>query len=123
MQAPSSISWLVDAVGEEAALEFIEANAGKRLYIPQNPNDCLLAELYGPELARAVCQYRGGEQYQVPLVKAWRVHVLANRGLNSNEIAVRTGLTWGRVSYLTQNVPVERRKARVVHPGQADLFG
>ncbi|OUI99540.1 hypothetical protein [Acetobacter cibinongensis] len=123
MQAPSSISWLVDAVGEDAALEFVEANAGKRLYIPNQANGSVLEEMHGSDVATAVCRYRGGEQYQVPMARNWRVAMLAKRGFNNNDIAARTGLTWGRVSCLLQNDAVERPRIRPVNPGQLDMFG
>ena len=35
MQPPASISWLVNAVGEDAALLFIESAGGQRIMVPR----------------------------------------------------------------------------------------
>nr|WP_298796070.1 hypothetical protein [uncultured Acetobacter sp.] len=122
MQPPSSIAWLVDAVGENAALEFIDGNAGKRLKIPRSAENCQLAEIYGLPLAQALVDTYYGSDYQVPLVRAWRAHLLAGRGCSSNEIATRLGTSWRNVGKLLEKAPVDRAKRRASHPGQLDIF-
>lgn len=123
MQPPSSIAWLVDAVGEDAALEFIDGNAGRRLKIPRNVDGSQLVDLYGMALAQALVDHNfGNDDYQVPLLRGWRAHMLAKRGCCNNEIATRIGTSWRNVQKLLKQAPVDRSR-RYRHPdGQLDIF-
>ncbi|KDE20674.1 hypothetical protein AZ09_04305 [Acetobacter aceti 1023] len=124
MQPPASISWLVNAVGEDAALLFIESAGGQRIMVPRNAPGSLLSDLYGAELAAELVNHHGGSSYQVPLVKTWRAHVLARRGLSNNEIASRLGISWRQVSNLLQSDPsLDRKVGRGINPNQMDMFG
>lgn len=124
MQAPSSISWLVDAVGEDAALEFIDGNAGKRLKIPRRIDGSYLVDLYGASLAQALVDRNyGNDDYQVPLVRGWRAHLLAKRGCCNNEIATRLGTSWRNVQKLLAQAPVDRARCQRQPDGQLDIFG
>ena len=92
MRAPAHIQFLVDAVGEDAALAFIESTGGQRIYVPAQPLGSKLAALYGEEIAGALGARWPGEKYEVPIARRWRIQLYAVRGLTINEICLRTGL-------------------------------
>lgn len=124
MQPPASIAWLVDAVGEEEALAFIESAGGQRIWVPTKIGRSQLIELYGSAVVDAlITQHRGGVAYQVPLVKAWRAHMLAKLGLSDNEICTRLGISWRQVSNLLSADPsIDRKVGRGSTPDQMDMF-
>lgn len=125
MQPPASIAWLVDAVGEEEALAFIENAGGQRIWVPTKVGRSQLIELYGKAVVDAlIAQHRGGVAYQVPLVKSWRAHILAKMGLSDNEICTRLGISWRQVSNLLSTDPsIDRKVARSSNSNQMDMFG
>lgn len=124
MEAPSSISWLVDAVGEDAALEFIDGNAGRRLKMPRQVDGSYLVDLYGRDLAQALVDRNyGNNDYQVPVLRGWRAHMLAKRGCCNNEIASRLGTSWRNVQKLLKKAPVDRALRHRQPDGQLDIFG
>lgn len=123
IEAPDNIAWLVEAVGEDEALAFIESVAGQRLKVPANASDSRLETLYGPEVAAAVCKYFGGILWEVPTLKRWRARVLARRGLTDNEIALRCGVTYRAVrGLLRHSERVERRRVVNRDERQQSLF-
>ncbi|GBQ27178.1 hypothetical protein AA0472_2341 [Acetobacter estunensis NRIC 0472] len=119
---PHTISFLVDAVGETRALEFVESEAGKRLRIPRSADGSKLARLYGVEVARALCDWRGGEAWEVPLCRVWRARCYEAQGLNTNEIAFRLGLSFRAVIRLLKRTGGRQPPRRLRDPRQASLF-
>ena len=92
MRAPEHVAFLVEAVGEDAALAFIEAAGGQRLYVPAQGAGSRLAAVYGEGIATALSARFPGEKYEVPIARKWRIALLAARGLTVNEICQRVGL-------------------------------
>ncbi|GBR50048.1 hypothetical protein CSR02_00025 [Acetobacter pomorum] len=110
MKPPPSIAWLVEALGEETTLQFIETCGGQRIMIPRGYKGSLLENLYGEDLAKIIVEKHAGQPWQVPLAKTWRVYMLARRGLSHNEIAARLGISWRQVTNLYGKRPdVDRR--------------
>lgn len=97
VDVPDSISWLVDEVGEEMALEFIENVAGQRLVIPKKSAKSALEKRYGAEIVQCLVGHLPDSLWDVPMAKDWRARLLARRGLSDNEIAVRCGVAYRSV--------------------------
>lgn len=123
IEAPENIAWLVEAVGEDEALAFIEGVAGQRLVIPRNADGSRFETLYGSDIARAVCEMFGGVMWEVPTVKGWRARILARRGLTDNEIAIRCGINYRSVRRLLERGDqVARRRVCNQDDRQTSLF-
>lgn len=90
---PESVACLVDAAGVDAVLSFLEAFGGTRLYVPKRADNSRLSQMYGDDLARAICLNFGPGYWDVPMHKAWRVLCYRNAGLPVTEMATRTGLS------------------------------
>jgi Sigma-70, region 4 len=92
IRPPVEIAWLVDAVGEDAALHAIEQAGGTAVYCARTPNQgSELARLVGLPGARALAEIRGGEEIRIPLARDWRMRLYRARGLSYREIARRLG--------------------------------
>lgn len=121
MKPPPSIAWLVREIGEDATLRFIESAGGQRLRVPRDVSRARAMREYGDDVLEALVRRRGGINYQVPLVKSWRAHMLAKRGLSNNEIALRMGISWRQVPNLLRSDPTIDRTFK--NPGNADQLG
>lgn len=122
---PVEIAWLADAVGEELTLTFIEAMAGRKITVPGRYIDgSNLAQAWGAPLARCLAEHRGGEQYIVPMLKAWRVRKLALQGYSNNDISSRVGVGRAYVFQVLRGVQneVKRARAAAVDDRQLSLF-
>jgi len=86
---------LVDCIGEEAVLRFLDAFAGQRIYIPRNVlAGGKIALAVGTTAAAALAADFGGEDMEVPSSKPWRAHVMRERdGASANQIARALGVT------------------------------
>ncbi|QHI96025.1 hypothetical protein GT348_07075 [Aristophania vespae] len=112
---PSEISWLSDVVGEESCFMFIEAMAGQKIWVPRlRVEQSSLARSWGISLARCLSERYGGEQWQVPMLKAWRVRKLALKGLSNNEIIARVGVGRSYIKNVLHNIRADIRPARAV---------
>ncbi|GAA3682228.1 MULTISPECIES: hypothetical protein [Acetobacter] len=90
---PESVECLVDAAGVDTVLAFLEAFGGTRMYVPKRADTSQLTQMYGDELAGAICSYFGPGYWDVPMHKAWRVLCYRNAGMTVGEMATRTGLS------------------------------
>ncbi|OUJ17074.1 hypothetical protein [Acetobacter sp. DsW_063] len=122
ISAPHTISWLVDAVGDDVALQFLESCAGQRLTVPMKADGSRLASLYGEDVARAICARHGGLHWFVPTCKSWRVAHYARMGMTVNEMAQRAGITFQGVHALLKSGGGRPPRERSVDPRQPDLF-
>ncbi|MBF0858816.1 helix-turn-helix domain-containing protein [Gluconobacter sp. LMG 31484] len=104
---PATIKWLVDAVGEQEALSFVESSGGRRIWVPTKAKGSKLSTLYGQDVAEALCLHCGGEKYDVPLCRRWRIALLHCQGLTNSDIASRVGC---RHSYVSKalGMPAEK---------------
>lgn len=127
IRPPAHIAWLVEAVGQDAALAFVEANAGRRISVPLSARGSKLASLYGEGVASALCAQYGDDRYDVPACKPWRIRVYADMGMTVGDIALRAGVSRPSVyKYLSQDEALAaRRRARrtAVDTRQMDLLG
>lgn len=76
---PESVECLVDAAGVDTVLAFLEAFGGTRLYVPKRADTSQLTQMYGDELAGAVCRYFGPGYWDVPMHKACACYATAMR--------------------------------------------
>ena len=91
---PAELAYLSDRIGARATLALIEAAGGTRLHIPKSENQgSQLARLIGLEPARALVEWRGGEDIKVPIARHWRIRIRRAMGDSYAEIARRLGIT------------------------------
>jgi len=124
LAVPENILFLAHAVGEDAALQFVEQLAGQSIWVPQRPDGNRIERLYGDGIARALCAAYGGEYWSVPVCRHWRIHKYAAMGLTINEIVSRSGVA-KRAVYDWLAKPYNGRSAsrpRPVDDRQATLF-
>lgn len=125
---PENIECLVDAAGTDAVLAFLEACGGKSLYVPQKPENSHIAQMFGDDLAVAVCQNFGPGTWIVPMHKAWRIVCYRNAGIAVSEMATRTGLSVRQIYATLKHVRekglhvAQPRSARYVDERQIPLF-
>ncbi|MCH4024020.1 MAG: hypothetical protein LKH33_10440 [Acetobacter sp.] len=121
---PDSISWLIDAVGEDEALRFIETVGGQRLIVPMNSSGSNLEKCWGPVIAEGLCDRFGGTAWFVPVARPWRVGLYSRMGMTINEITVRAGVSYSAVVKLRSagRTASGRRAARPVDERQTALF-
>ncbi|GBQ19869.1 hypothetical protein AA12717_0378 [Gluconacetobacter sacchari DSM 12717] len=126
MNAPEPIAFLVDAAGEDVVLCFLEAEGGKQIWVPARGAGTQLADVYGDELAAAICRRHGRSPWTVPMCKAWRVTLYRQRGMTVADIAMRCGLSVRQVHQIIANARasgiVVRRPAKPADPRQAILL-
>ncbi len=126
MNAPEPIAFLVDAAGEDVVLCFLEAEGGKQIWVPARVAGTQLADVYGDELAAAICRRHGRSTWTVPMCKSWRVTLYRQRGMTVADIAMRCGLSVRQVHQIIANARasgiVVRRPAKPVDPRQATLL-
>ncbi|RUT27380.1 hypothetical protein C0V97_01015 [Asaia sp. W19] len=91
--APANIEFLAQAVGDDAALCFIEQLAGQEIFIPAVAAGSRLETLYGPEIASALSSRYPKEMWRVPVCRDWRIRRYLAMGLTVNQIAARAGVT------------------------------
>ncbi|GAD26443.1 hypothetical protein NBRC3257_1442 [Gluconobacter thailandicus NBRC 3257] len=91
VEPPSTIKWLVNAVGEDVALAFVESMGGRRVWVPRKWAGSNFAEYHGEEIAAVMSAQYGGEHYDVPLCREWRAMMLYCQGIPLSDIAFRVG--------------------------------
>jgi hypothetical protein len=88
------LSELLELLGEDATLTFVQAYAGTRRKIPKTmPKEHELIDLLGPEHFARLWEYFGGSEMAVPMARRWRFEVYTRRGMMPKEIAVKCGCT------------------------------
>lgn len=91
-ELPPEIARLIDMIGEEATLRFVEAHGGTRVHIRLGRTSRNgLADLLGAAAASALAEAFGGEYLRVPLAKRWRAQHYRRQGLSYAAIARRLG--------------------------------
>jgi orotidine-5'-phosphate decarboxylase len=91
---PAQLLWLVDLVGEPAALAVVEAYAGTRQYVPRNAAlgiNAVVAAITEKGAAALAAEY-AGNYVRIPSCKAWRAQIYRARGETHPQIARRLGL-------------------------------
>ncbi|MXV35820.1 MULTISPECIES: hypothetical protein [unclassified Saccharibacter] len=112
---PVEIRFLADVVGEAVTFAFVEAHAGQKLWVPRVRVDTSnLARSWGVDVARCLSEHFGGEKYQVPMLKAWRVRRLALMGYSYNDIVVRVGVSHATLHNFLFTLQDAVRAARIV---------
>lgn len=124
IRPPAQIDWLVGAVGEQAALSFIECAGGRRLWVPAKWVGSELAATYGEDVARALAERYGGNAVDIPVLRPWRIRMFRMMGLSCSDIAARVGVDRCTVvRTLARGPRIERpRKSWQTDPGQMRLF-
>lgn len=113
---PAELAYLADIIGPAATLRLIEEAGGTRIAIPKSVNQATrLARMLGLDAARALAEWRGGEDVKVPLARHWRVRIYRAEGGSYADIARRLGIT-------ERAVHSNLSAARLTTP-QPDLFG
>jgi len=114
IRPPAHIQWIVEAVGEDGALAFIESAAGQRISVPIKASGSRLERVYGTNIARALCARYPGEKYDVPTVRKWRIHRYGEMGMPVNDIAARAGVAVNAVYQALRQTYTGDRPARRV---------
>lgn len=87
-------AWLVDLMGEDAAVTLVLAHGGRAVKVPSSfAPDRKLARLLGEPAARALIDARGGEVIDIPLARRPVGTILLARGVPPVEVAERLGVT------------------------------
>lgn len=121
---PVEIRFLADVVGEATSFAFIEAHAGQKIWVPRvRVDNSHLARSWGVDAARCLAERFGGDQYQVPMLKVWRVRRLALMGYSHNDIVVRVGVSRAMIHSVLYSLQDAVRAARMVpDERQLNLF-
>lgn len=123
---PPQIKWLVDAIGEEAALGFLDSNGGRRIWVPTKARGSKFARLYGEDIAAALSAHCGGNHYDVPLCREWRTMLFYCQGMSISDIAFRLGCSRSAVIRIlggrTRKI-ICRREQSMSDNRQMALFG
>lgn len=91
-----------------------EALGGRRLYIPKKLDTQSKNLLAIPFSARVkIIENFGGHQIQFPLNKRFMIGYYSGKGLNNNEIALKLGLGWGRVSHVLNSINIPRNSGLI----------
>lgn len=124
LRPPAQIDWLIAAVGEQAALAFIESAGGRRLWVPTKWQGSELASIYGESIAQAYSGRYGGEKVDIPILRGWRIRLCRKMGLSCSDIAARVGVDRSTViKTLARGPHIERpRKAWQTDPSQMSLL-
>lgn len=128
---PQSVLQMIELLGEDAAAAVTAALPGQRVYVPQSlPDQHVLIDRLGRELAAAIVTHYGGEFLTVPA--CMRQHqaerdeqILADRaaGESVTILAARYGLTERGVYYILKNRGGVPRPSRAVRDEKTlDLF-
>jgi len=125
--APANIEFLVQAVGDEVALAFVEQLAGQRIFVPRTAAGSRLETLYGIEIASALSSRYPQEMWNVPVCRDWRIRRYLEMGMTLNQIAARVGVSLDAVGrslrkpYRGQMV-IRTGRPRYVDGRQIDMF-
>ncbi|NIX75404.1 hypothetical protein [Microvirga terricola] len=96
--APPAVQRLIDLIGEEKILAFIEHFAGQRIYVPRSISEqAEITTIVGAEAALALATEYGGGYLTVPVAREWRVLVYKSQNLSYRYIAKRAGTSEGNV--------------------------
>ncbi len=91
--ASNGFGRLIEILGDEKTLLFLEHYAGRPTYIPLKLHpDMQLVKLVGLESAQALSDVYGGEHMPVPLVKEWRALQYKAQGMSARTIAGKLGV-------------------------------
>lgn len=94
---PAELRWLIDAIGESATLALLELYGGTRLMVPRRQHRPKhgdpLATAIGLDAAVRLADVKGGETFEVPLCRWWRIAMMKHQGLGTAAIARKLGLT------------------------------
>lgn len=72
VKVPEQIRFLVNAVGVERTLLFIDSIGGRRIWVPKANKNSRFAQIYGEDIAAALSEEYGRTHYDVPLAREWR---------------------------------------------------
>jgi len=114
----SDLGEIAARIGPRATLALIEAEGGRRVFVPHRPNQATpLARAIGLPAAQALAKAGGGVWLRVPLARAWRVRLYRHCGATYRDIAGWLGITESQVSKLLRDAGLTAR------PTQLELFG
>ncbi|GAN60108.1 hypothetical protein ACI01nite_26520 [Acetobacter cibinongensis] len=91
VKVPDQIKFLVNAVGVESTLSFIDSVGGRRIWVPTTSKNSRCAQVYGDDIAAALSDEYGGSHYDVPLAREWRALLFYSQGMTMSDIASRLG--------------------------------
>lgn len=116
VKVPEQIKFLVDAVGVENTLSFIDGVGGRRIWVPANSKNSKCAQVYGEDIAAALSEEYGGNHYDVPLAREWRALLFYCQGLTMSDIASRLGCSRSAVVRIiggrTRKIITRRKQAQ-----------
>ena len=89
---PPNVRWLVDLVGEAAALRLVELYGGTRLFVPQKVHgrsEIVRKSGLAARTLEPLARQRGGETILLPLCREWRVRIYRERDGESYSVIAR----------------------------------
>jgi hypothetical protein len=86
-------SRLLEILGEDAFVMFVENQGGLRVFIPKNPDRSSLSNYIWRENVERLAAVFGGEYIIVPLARAYRMAVYKRRGYTHSRMARLLGVT------------------------------
>jgi DNA-binding NarL/FixJ family response regulator len=97
IRPPPNIRWLIDLLGEEAALRLVDVHAGTRFFVPKTltaRSELVRSTQLDAKVLAPLVRSLGGELLNLPLCREWRVRIYRSReGLTYSQIAQRLGIT------------------------------
>jgi hypothetical protein len=82
IKPPQCVRWLVQLVGDEAALTLVEKHGGARVFIPAKisaKSELVKSTGISPLILRRLVAARPGENIKLPICREWRVRVYRTR--------------------------------------------
>lgn len=111
-------------LGDDGFFRLVEAHAGIRLYIPENPTRSELPSTIGDAAAERLSKLYPCGYIKIPLAREFRATRYREAGMSNSQIARRLGLTETGVELLFKRLgkrqPVTKRRTDI---RQMDLFG
>lgn len=122
--ADELVETLLQELGDDGFFRLVEAHAGIRLYIPENPARSELPATIGDEAAGRLSKLYPCGYIKIPLAREFRAKRYREAGMSNSQIARRLGLTETGVELLFKRLgkrqPVTKRRK---DSRQMDLFG
>lgn len=114
---------LLELLGHDGFMAFVEAYGGLRVYIANNTETSKLAENLPANVLTTLANRFRGDVIRVPLAKHYRARHYRLAGMSDRDIARKLGMTESGVEKLFKTVPTKRPAKHLFHdPRQIDLF-
>jgi len=115
---PPNIRWLIELVGEDAALRLVERYGGVRIEVPKKiteTSEIVRSTGLAPATLAPLAAHHGAERITLPICREWRVRIYRLRERQSYaQIARRLGMVENTVWRILNNSGMTQQ--------QMDLF-